>query len=290
MNINNIKSLLVLLAIMMVFNSCKKEYESIESIDEAKIQAYIKQNNIPAIKDPSGYYYQIIDKGLGGTVKNSDSIYYSYTFKSLTGKVFSQTTDISIAGDYLGYSDRFIINGSNYLVTPFREVLSQLNRGGKATMILPSFMAFGKNGITNLGIGSNEILLVDLGIYNVSKKHEAEDIAINAFILKNNLNLTKLNTAYFSVVNPGTGTEAISLSSTIKANYTLRSLNGAVIEKSTDGAFSAMLSTLFKGWQQILPGRVTKGGKIRIVIPSALGDVRITQPLDFDIEIVDVTN
>ncbi len=288
MKINNIKTLLVLSAILMVFNSCKKDYESIESIDEAKIQAYIKQNNIPAVKDPNGYYYQIIDKGLGGAVKNADSVYYSYTFKSLTGKVFSQTTDISIAGDYLGYSDRFIINGSNYLITPFREVLSQLNRGGKATMILPSFMAFGKNGITSLGIGSNEILLVDLGIYNVSKKHEAEDIAINAFIAKNNLNLTKINAAYYNIITPGTGNDIISVSSTIKAKYTVRFLNGAILEQSTDGNFSSKLSSLYKGWQLVLPSRVTKGGKLRLVIPSALGGG--TSPLDFDIEIVDVTN
>jgi FKBP-type peptidyl-prolyl cis-trans isomerase len=151
-------------------------------------------------------------------------------------------------------------------------------------------MAFGRNGIDLLGIGSNENILVNVGIYNLSSRHEANDFEINAFKTKNNLTLTKdISGAYYNVITPGTGTESISLSSKITAKYTVRYLNGAVLESSPEGGFSSTLNELYKGWQLILPNTVKAGGKIRLVLPSHLGSAD-GNCLDFDIEITNVTN
>ncbi len=72
MHKNITKYIYALLGVILIFNSCKKEYESIEDIDDAKIQAYIKSNNLPAVKDPSGFYYQVLDPGTGGAMLNKD--------------------------------------------------------------------------------------------------------------------------------------------------------------------------------------------------------------------------
>ncbi|MDQ0969535.1 FKBP-type peptidyl-prolyl cis-trans isomerase FkpA [Flavobacterium sp. W4I14] len=282
-------SLFVLLLATTIFSSCKKEYESIESVDDAAIQAYLKKNNLSFDKDAKGYYYNVTTPGAGDVVENQDSVYYSYTFKTLSGQVFFQSTDLMIPVNFLGYTDRFEFEQRQYLLTPIREVLTKLKRGGKGTLIMPSNMVFGKNGLSTLNIASNENIIVDLGTYAESKRHEIDELEINKFIANNNLTLIKdPSRARYSITTPGTGTDAINLNSTITVNYTLRSLDGVQIQSITDGSYSAVLSDLFKGWQLILPGKVTAGGKLRLIIPSDLANG--FRPLDFDIEIVKVTN
>jgi len=280
-------SLFSLLLATTIFSSCKKEYESIESVDDAAIQAYLKKNNLTFTKDTKGYYYKLTDLGSGATIANQDSVYYSYTFKTLSGQVLDKTSDLMIPGTFLGYTDRFTINNISYVFTPMREVLTKLKRGGKATLIMPSNMAFGKNGLPTLNIESNENIIVDLGIYAESKRHEIDELEINKLIVNNNLTMIKdPSRARYTIITPGTGTDAINLNSTIVANYTLRSLDGVVIPQT--GQITDVLSNLFKGWQLILPGKVTAGGKLRLIIPADLGNG--SQPLDFDIEIVSVKN
>ena len=69
-------------------------------------------------------------------------------------------------------------------------------------------------------------------------------------------------------------------------NYTGRYLDGTVFDAGTGVTFR--LDQLIKGWQLILPGKITAGGKIRIIVPSHLAYG--ARPLDFDIEITTVTN
>ncbi|MFC1223577.1 FKBP-type peptidyl-prolyl cis-trans isomerase [Pedobacter sp. BG31] len=284
--------LFAILLATIIFSSCKKEYESIQSIDDAAIQTYLKQNNLSFTKDPTkGYYYKITAQGTGSAVANQDSVYYTYTFKTLSGQVLQQTSDLMILGTYLGYTDQFRINSQtvNYVFAPVREVLTKLNRGGSATLIMPSHLAFGKNGVSALNIGSNENILVDLVMYAQSKRHEIDELEINKFITNNNLTLTKdPSRARYSIITPGTGTVAINLSSTIAVNYTLRTLDGVQVQSVTDGSYSSTLGDLIKGWQLVIPGKLTAGGKMRLIIPADLAYG--STPLDYDIEIVSVTN
>ncbi|GGE61682.1 FKBP-type peptidyl-prolyl isomerase-like protein [Pedobacter psychrotolerans] len=272
----------------VLFSACEKEYDSIETVDDAAIQTFIKASNVKYTKDATGYYYNISAQGSGAAVKNSDSVYYSYSFRTLSGTVFYQSTDLMIPSNFLGYTDRFTFNQTQYLLTPIREVLTKLNRGGKATLIMPSNLAFGKNGISSLNIESNANILVDLGIYSQSKRHEIDELEINKFISNNNLTVIKDESrARYSIITPGTGTDAINLNSTIVVNYVVRYLDGTEIAQSSSQITSSLFE-LYKGWQLILPGKVTAGGKLRLIIPADLGNG--TTPLDFDIEIVSVTN
>ncbi|MFC4211532.1 FKBP-type peptidyl-prolyl cis-trans isomerase [Pedobacter lithocola] len=280
-------SLLTIVLATILLSSCKKEYDSIQTVDDNAIQSYIKSNNLSMTKASTGYYYNVITPGTGDVIKNSDSIYYSYSFKLLNGTVVNQTSDLMIPGTFLGYTDRFTI-GTSYVFTPVREVLSMLKRGGTARLIMPSNLAFGKNGLASINVGSNENILVELGIYNFTKKHEVDEFEINKFIANNNLTVIKdPSRARYSISTPGTGTDIITTNSTIVANYTVRYLDGTILQTSTDSAFSGILSTLYKGWQLVIPGKLTAGGKMRLILPSDLAN---GTALDFDIEIVSVTN
>jgi FKBP-type peptidyl-prolyl cis-trans isomerase len=295
-------SLFTLLLATVIFSSCKKEYESIESVDDTAIQTYLKQNNLTFTKDTKGYYYKINTPGTGTVIQNQDSVFYSYTFKTLSGQVLNQTSNVMIPGTFLGYTDRFTINGTSYLFTPIREVLTKLKRGGKATVIMPSHLAFGKNGVSALNIGSNENILVDVGIYTETKVHEIDELEINNFLAANTLTAIKDPTRVrYIVTQQGTG-DPILASSTLSVNYTGRLLSGTIFDQTSGTAASIVLSDAIKGWDILRNFKV--GTKIRLFIPSDLAygqagrydstsGAYIIPPnavLDFDIEVVSVTN
>lgn len=277
----------VLFSVLVIFGSCKKEYETVEELDNKNIKAYKEAHGNLTFTDVKGYSYTITDAGTGSAVKNSDSVYYSYTFKSVSGTVYNQTSDLMIPGTLLGYTNQFVIGSTTYSFTPIREVLGKLKKGGKAILLLPSRMAFGKNGLSSFGIGSNETIVVELGLYDFSKKHEVDAYEIATFISRNGLAFdTDASGIRYNVSAAGTGTDAIGEFSNLVVNYTGRYLDGTVFDSGTGVTFR--LDQLIKGWQVILPGRITAGGKIRIIVPSHLAyDAR---PLDFDIEVTSVTN
>ena len=281
--------LLTLLIVLTVFTSCKKEYETIEELDNKSIKSYKDTHQSLTFTDVNGYSYSITSQGTGSAVVNTDSVYYSYVFKSISGKIYNQTNDLTIIGNLLGYTDEFTPGGLKYSFKPVREVLGKLNRGGKALLLLPSRMAFGKNGLSSIGIGSNETIVVELTLYPFEKRHEVDNYEISTFIARNNLTFdTDVSGIKYKVITPGTGDKQIEGGSNITANYTVRYLDGTVLE--TGSGYPAKMDNLnlYKGWRIMLPGRLKAGGKIRMILPAHLGNG--TNTLDFDIEVTAVTD
>jgi len=294
-------SLLTILLATVLFSACKKEYETIQSIDENAIQSYIKANNLSMTKASTGYYYNIITPGSGAEIKNPDSVFYSYTFKLLNGTQLTKSSTVVIPSTFLGYTDRFTIGGSSYVFTPIREVLTMLKRGGTARLILPSNMAFGRNGLESVGVGPNENILVELGVYSQSKIHQIDELQMDNFLSANSLTAVKdLSRVRYIVTQQGTGAP-IFATSTLSVNYTGRLLTGTIFQASSEPT-SIELASAIKGWLVLQNFKV--GTKVRLFIPSdlAYGQVGIfdqtygvyTVPpnavLDFDVEIVSVTN
>lgn len=295
--------LFALFTVFALFTSCKKEYETTEELDNRNIKSYKDVHSSLTFTDVDGYSYGITDPGIGSTVINTDSVFYSYTFKSTSGKVYYQTSDVSISGTFLGYTDRFAIGNAVYTFKPIREVLGRLKRGGKAVLLLPSRMAFGKNGLSNFGISSNETIVVELGLYSFEKRHQVDAFEIQTFITKNNLTFnTDPSGIKYNLITMGTGAELVSPTTTFVCNYTGKYLDGTIFEKGTSK--TDILSSFVKGWE-VLIGRISAGGKIRIIVPSHLGYGNTSDPntvyyplrylyasdkvLDYDIEIISVT-
>lgn len=288
-----------LLGCLVLFNSCKKEYEDIETVDERSIADYISKNNLTNVKDTLGYYYQILTPGTGAAVTNADSVYYTYDFKNTSGTSFLKSPEYLIPSTFLGYTDRF----SFKTIPAVRNTLSMLKKGGTARVILPSRMAFGKNGVSSLGVGSNEVIVIDLALLNLNNRVEADNYVINKFITANSLQTTlDPSRVRYIISAEGTGKENVRATSTIKAKYTGRLLDGTVFDSSTDGVEFA-LDGVIEGWTKVIPGKIGVGGKIRLLIPSDLaykgsaqsnGSGNVSIPanscLDFDIEIISVTN
>ncbi|WP_113662953.1 FKBP-type peptidyl-prolyl cis-trans isomerase [Pedobacter nanyangensis] len=293
--------LLALFTVLTVFTSCKKEYETTEELDNRNIKSYKDAHPNLAFTDVDGYSYSITEPGTGSAVVNTDSVYYSYAFKSTSGTVYNQTSDLVITGTLLGYTDRFAIGGSIYSFKPVREVLGKLKRGGKAVLLLPSRMAFGKNGLSNFGIGSNEMIVVELGLYSFEKRHQVDAFETQTFITKNNLTFnTDPSGVKYNISTPGTGADLISSTTTFVCNYTGRFLDGTIFDQRSSETLR--LRELVTGWE-VIAGKLSAGGKIRMIIPSHLGYGNTADPkspsygrdfpsnkvLDFEIEIVSVT-
>lgn len=285
---------LALLGILVLFNSCKKEYESIQSIDDAKIQAYINANNLKGkmIPDPngSGFYYQVVSQGTGAPMLNKDSVFYNLSISSLNGTNYYTTAQFSNEGTYLGY-----ISPSSY-----RIALDGAPRGSKVRVILPSYLAFGKNGTA--AVPSNEVIISELTTDVLTTQTEIDDKRIADFLASKGIIATRHSSGvYYQVITAGTGTDVIDEHSSLVVKYAGRLFSGTTFDSSD--AYTTTLQSVIQGWGKVLP-LFKSGAKIRIFIPSGLAygttgstnsatGVVVIPPsacLDFDITITSVTN
>jgi FKBP-type peptidyl-prolyl cis-trans isomerase FkpA len=290
--INKIYSFL--LVAIIAFSSCEKETRDLKEVEDDRINEYLQKNNLSFQKDTSGYYYQIITPGAEDKVAYSDAIFYLQDIKVLGGKQISNSSTLRTSSDTYSFTP-------NYLgyVTPsaFRESMKKLGKGGKIRIIVPSYLAFGKNGYGSL-IAGNTILDATLEVIDGADQDEVEDNLLLRYA--NTLSDTYVRDTsgvYYSIINAGTGTEEVKISSTIKAVYKGTLFNGVVFDESTASKPLEMsLSSLVPGWQYAVP-KIKKGGKIKVLIPSYLAYgssarnlIPAYSPLYFEIELLDVTN
>lgn len=295
MKLNFFRSCILLTGIALIAFGCKKTYEGIEVLDEQNIQAYLKQNNLNMQEyDTTGIYYKVLTPGTGDSVRYTDVVYVTFTMKSLDGKYNS--TDEYTANRYsnfLGYLDP----ANSGLPVAFRTAIHDLlkHKGGEIRIIIPSRLAYGRNGSSN--IPGNASLDCTLRLYDVNSQAAFDDTVIDKFATSNNLNLTKDTSGlYYQIITPGTGTVAITDTTEITTLYKLSYLNGSVVqETSADDPYVTTPAENIEGFR-IGVSLIKKGGKIRLIIPSRLGygsspsnGIRSNAILDYEVEVTDVT-
>lgn len=292
-----------LIGLTILFSSCKKEYESIQSVDAQKIKDYLAANNITAVEDPdkTGFYYQIIPGTGTDTTKYklTDSVLYNGVVKSLAnGTVYLTTPTYANLGTFVGYATTLNVA----TIPAIRTVMTKMKRGDVARIFLPSYLAFGKNGSGD--IPSNENIDLVITTYLEKTQTALDRRLILDFIKKNGLTGMQKDSSgvYYSVSAAGTRPDSTTNFSTVTAGYTLRFLDGTVNQTATDASFSLNPGAVIDGWSKTIPGRIGVGGKIRMLIPSGQGykttgavnnNVVVIPPntiLDFDVEITARTN
>ena len=124
---------------------------------------------------------------------------------------------------------------------------------------------------------------------------DSEKPQMVAFCTANGINYTEnASGMLFEIINAGTGTMAPTTSSTVTVQYVGKFFNGTIFDSSTT-AFSSVLSSLIDGWKLGIP-LIKKGGRIKMVIPSALAysctgyppKIAPNTPLYFDVTLMDV--
>jgi FKBP-type peptidyl-prolyl cis-trans isomerase FkpA len=104
--------------------------------EQPAIDKYVADNKIKVKPTSSGLYYIEIKKGTGASPKESDVVKVHYTGKLLDGTVFDSSVE-------RGEPAVFPLNG---VIRGWTEALQLMKIGGKATLLLPSSLAYGSNG------------------------------------------------------------------------------------------------------------------------------------------------
>ena len=116
--------------VLMTSQSCEKSKldNEMELLD-----AYLLEQNITTKPTASGIYYIETLKGTGPDASGGDRVKVKYTGKFLDGEVFDSGTFTFL----LGYG---------YVIPGWDEGINYMQVGGKATLIIPSTMAYGSDG------------------------------------------------------------------------------------------------------------------------------------------------
>ena len=120
--------------------------------EPGNIKKYITDNKLKVVTTPSGLSYVITTEGTGAKPSAGDTVVVNYTGKFLTGKAFETSVRAEAQKDKLPINPmnpykpiRFPI-GVAGMIPGWNEGLMLFNKGTKATMILPSSLAYGEQG------------------------------------------------------------------------------------------------------------------------------------------------
>lgn len=148
----------------------KAEMETAKKGESAKVKSYVSSKGLKPTVSPSGLSYVISTQGSGAKPNPGDTVLVNYTGSFLSGKIF----DTSLA-DVAKKAGTFNIQrpyeplkmpvGMNSSIPGFEEGLMLLNKGSKATLILPSNLAYGEQG--NQGIPPFTPLVFEVEMVNI---------------------------------------------------------------------------------------------------------------------------
>lgn len=139
---------------------------AMEEEERKIINDYIGKNNISVSPDTAGYYLIIKEKGKGERVDSGKVITVEYEGRFLNDSVFDGTK-------LTGKPYQFI-SGAQRVIPGWERALKNLNAGDKITLLVPSKLAYGAEGIREEGsvsflVPPNTPLIFDIDILRVEE-------------------------------------------------------------------------------------------------------------------------
>jgi FKBP-type peptidyl-prolyl cis-trans isomerase FkpA len=125
--------------------------------EPVKIKKYIADNNLKVTTTASGLNYVITAPGTGPSPVNGDTVVVSYIGKFMNGKVFDTSIKTEAVKAKLQinpmnpYKPIHFALGTQNMIKGWNEGLLLLNKGAKATFILPSSLGYGEQGGGQIG-------------------------------------------------------------------------------------------------------------------------------------------
>jgi len=144
----------------------KSDPELVKADDDA-IKAYMAKNNLKGTKTDWGTYVVIDSAGTGPTIGDSDVAVVYYTGRTFNDSTFDSNTDANFHHEQPLY-----INMSEYRVIPgWIDGLKLMQKGSKGKFIVPSYLAYGKNGAPPK-IEPNANLVFDIKVTDVVSQEQ----------------------------------------------------------------------------------------------------------------------
>jgi FKBP-type peptidyl-prolyl cis-trans isomerase FkpA len=133
-----------------------------EKHENELIKAYIAKNNITVAADTSGYYLVIREKGKGEKVETGKVVAVEYKGKFLNDSIFDESK---------GEPYKFIM-GAHRVIPGWEKAMMNLNVGDKITLLVPSKLGYGIDGLRNpstseYAIAPNTPLVFDIELIAV---------------------------------------------------------------------------------------------------------------------------
>jgi len=133
--------------------------------DEKILKEYFAKNHIKATRTPSGLYYTIDKKGTGPNAKAGQNVNMNYLGRFLDGNKFDGNVD----DKYQPVPGRSVLTftlGTGRVIAGWDEGIQLLNKGCRATLYLPSALAYGPSGRPS--IPPNAILMFNVELVSMN--------------------------------------------------------------------------------------------------------------------------
>jgi FKBP-type peptidyl-prolyl cis-trans isomerase len=151
----------------------KKEAAKTLAKDDKDLQEYFKQHNVQPQKTASSLYYTITKEGTGDMPKTGDTAVMNYTGTLIDGTTFDSNEDTA----FHHVSDFQFALGKGMVIKGWDEGIALLKKGSKATLYIPSSMAYGSQsrpggGANPKGIPANSILIFTVELKDIKPQIE----------------------------------------------------------------------------------------------------------------------
>ena len=131
--------------------------------DDKILSDYIAAHKLTAVKAPWGTFVALTNPGTGENLNDSSIAVVNYTGKTLVDSVFDSNTDPKFGHKQPINVDLAQIGS---VILGWTDGLKQMKKGSKGTLLIPSSLAYGKNGQGDK-IKSNENLIFDVEVIDV---------------------------------------------------------------------------------------------------------------------------
>ena len=290
----------ILISGIVLFTGCfPDDAEESRKEEQRALNKYLADNNITQTPTASGLYYIQVTDTTGLTPTVNDIVEFDYTGKLVDGRVFGTTDSLTAKeGDIF---DEDIIYGPvrlilAYSIAGLAEGFQLMQEGEKATMILPSDIAYGGNSIGI--IEPYNTLIFDVHLQHVITDPVAYELTlIRNFLDSNNYDVQPTQSGLYYIEHvPG---DSVLISNDIvDLYYKGYFLDGRKFDSNYDDDNPIRISvpneSLIEGWNEGLQ-LMSEGAEGTLIVPydlayGAMGSNLIGpyMTLVFDIRIVDV--
>ena len=144
--------------------------EKQKAVDDKTLVDWFAKKTITPVKTPSGLYYSVKEEGTGEISTTGDTLTVNYTGTLLDGTKFDSNEDTA----FHHVTPYPFVLGTGPVISGWHVGFAQLKVGSKATLYIPSGMAYGAQsrpggGANPKGIPANSILVFDVHV--LSSKH-----------------------------------------------------------------------------------------------------------------------
>jgi FKBP-type peptidyl-prolyl cis-trans isomerase FkpA len=271
-----LKFIAILLTGIVLFTGCfRDDSEKLKEQEQHALKRYLTDHNITQTPTASGLYFIKVTDTTGLAPTINDVVEFDYTGKLVDGKVFG-TTDSTIAKENEIYYDEMVYGPVRlvlkYAITGLQEGFQLMQEGEKATMILPSDIAYGSNSIGI--IEPFNTLVFDIHLRHVITDPEAYELTLIRNFLDSNDYVAEPTESglYYIEQVPGNDT-LIGPGERVDMYYRGYFLDGRVFDSNFDDAtpYSVIIpyEYLIQGLNEGLQ-LMSKGSEGILIIPYSL--------------------